>query len=227
MSCNNDVICMHCLHLRRITVSEWGVDFRPDFRRLSLLRDALPGVPILALTATATPRVRDDIVAVLQMSYPVRITATFNRPHLHYTVAMKTNLAEDIARALRSHGGEGSTIIYVNTQKEAEALAQLINNLRIAVARPSSSSSSSSSAATAAAPTLTAAPYHAGLPHAQRMDTHKRFMLDELRVIVATSAFGMGIDKRDVRCVVNYGCPKTLETYYQMSGRAGRDGESL
>ena len=193
-------------------VSEWGHDFRPDYRQLQAsLRGAVPGPPVVALTATATPQVRAEVEVNLGLREPLlRVATSFNRPNLHYRAEVKRGAAADLGRALgflgRSGGSAGgSTIIYTSTKKEAEALA-----------------------AQAAAPphSLKAAAYHAGMTATERARVHHAFVRDELQVVVATVAFGMGIDKPDVRLVVHYGLPKTIEGYYQQTGRAGRDGLS-
>ena len=191
------------------TVSEWGLDFRPEYRRLSVLRTELPGVPILALTATATPRAQGDILRVLNLRAPVQVITTFNRPNLHYLVARKAaSVDADLHDALLgpARALTGSTIVYVSTQKETEAVAARIRALGIAGA-------------------TNAAAYHGGMDPAQRSKVHVDFVHDRVRVVVATIAFGMGIDKKDVRCIVHYGLPKSLEAYYQQTGRAGRDGD--
>jgi ATP-dependent DNA helicase RecQ len=181
-------------------VSEWGHDFRTEYRQLSQLRRRHPQVPMLAFTATATPRVRTDIVAQLSLRDPAVHVASFNRPNLFYEVRPKDkNTYRELVSLAR---GGGAGIVYCLSRRRVDELAQ---NLR--------------------ADGMRAAPYHAGLDAITRRDTQESFIRDDLQVIVATVAFGMGIDKPDVRWVVHYDLPRTLEGYYQESGRAGRDGD--
>ena len=182
-------------------VSEWGHDFRPEYRQFASLRRRYPGIPLLAFTATATPRVRDDIVAQLALRDPAQHVASFNRPNLIYRVRPKTKraysqLVADIA------GAGGAAILYCLSRRRVEELAARLQ-----------------------ADGIRARPYHAGLEAATRRENQDAFTRDDVQVIVATVAFGMGIDKPDVRCVVHYDLPRTLEGYYQESGRAGRDGD--
>jgi ATP-dependent DNA helicase RecQ len=181
-------------------ISEWGHDFRPEYRRLAELRRAFPDVPFLALTATATDRVRRDIVASLELRHPAVFVASFNRPNLRYRVAPKANTFRALLAFVRERSKE-SGIVYAASRRQAETLAEKLSDAGIS-----------------------ALPYHAGLESAQRSYNQERFVRDDVRVICATIAFGMGIDKPNVRYVVHYDLPKNLESYYQETGRAGRDG---
>ncbi len=181
-------------------VSEWGHDFRPEYRQLQQLRRRYPNVPIMALTATATHRVRQDIIEQLALRQPSIHVASFNRPNLYYEVRPKErNSYRDLLQIIR---GGGSGIVYCLSRKKVDELAEKLQKDRIA-----------------------ALPYHAGLSDEERADNQTRFIRDDVQVMVATIAFGMGINKPDVRFVVHYDLPRNIEGYYQESGRAGRDGE--
>jgi ATP-dependent DNA helicase RecQ len=182
-------------------ISEWGHDFRPEYRELRRLREIFPAVPVAAFTATATARVQRDIVSQLALRDPARFRGSFNRANLYYDVRPKRNAFDQIVRYLRARPGT-SGIIYCGTRNETESLAADLSQAGI--------------------PAL---PYHAGLSERRRHDNQEAFIHDRVPVIVATVAFGMGIDKPDVRFVMHYDLPRTLENYYQESGRAGRDGD--
>jgi ATP-dependent DNA helicase RecQ len=181
-------------------ISEWGHDFRPDYRNLKTLRVRLPGIPVIALTATATEEVRRDIAEQLDLGSGNWFISSFNRPNLSYSVKPKSRAFETLLGLIEGHKNE-SAIIYCFSRKETENLADDLTSRGIS-----------------------ATPYHAGLDNDLRRATQERFIRDEVSVIVATIAFGMGIDKPDVRLVVHYNLSKSLEGYYQETGRAGRDG---
>ena len=181
-------------------VSEWGHDFRPEYRQLAQLRDALPEVPFLALTATATARVREDLVEQLRLRDPQVFVASFNRPNLSYAVLPKSKPVRQVYEFVHARPDE-SGIVYLGSRNAAESLAAAL-----------------------AAEGIAARPYHAGLTGEDRTANQEAFLRDEVRVICATVAFGMGIDKPDVRFVIHADLPKNIEGYYQETGRAGRDG---
>lgn len=182
-------------------VSEWGHDFRPEYRQLRQLRQRYPNVPFLALTATATDRVRQDIIQQLALRQPSIHIASFNRPNLYYEVQPKEKQAySQLLKQIRTT--EGSGIIYCLSRRRVDEIAFRLQKDGIS-----------------------ALPYHAGLDDEERTSNQTRFIRDDVRVMVATVAFGMGINKPDVRFVIHYDLPRNLESYYQEAGRAGRDGE--
>jgi len=181
-------------------VSMWGHDFRPEYRQLGLVRDAFPGVALHAYTATATEHVRDDIVEQLKLANPRVLVGSFDRPNLVYSVERRTDALEQVREVLDRHRGE-SAIVYCIRRADVDSLAEKLSGAG-----------------------YHAAPYHAGLPDDARKRAQDAFIREEIDVIVATVAFGMGIDKSNVRAVVHAGMPKSLEHYQQESGRAGRDG---
>src|SRR5213596_1059070 len=181
-------------------ISEWGHDFRPEYRELKKLRTRFPDVPVMALTATATERVRADIVKQLKLREPRCYVASFNRPNLTYRVVAKTAPYEQLLALIRSRPTD-SGIVYCASRKSTESVARNLNEDGIS-----------------------AKPYHAGLTSSERTKHQESFLRDDVRVVTATIAFGMGINKPNVRFVVHYDLPKNLESYYQETGRAGRDG---
>ena len=181
-------------------ISEWGHDFRPEYRQLADLREHFPGVPIMALTATATERVRKDILQQLKLRDPRCYVASFNRPNLTYRVLPKQGPYEQVLEIVRSRPDE-SGIIYCASRKTADSVATKLS-----------------------AAGIKAKPYHAGLEAKARAQNQDLFRRDDVRVIAATIAFGMGVNKPNVRFVIHYDLPKNIEGYYQETGRAGRDG---
>src|SRR6266446_9429603 len=181
-------------------ISEWGHDFRPEYRELKRLREHFPETPVMALTATATERVRADIVKQLKLREPGCYVASFNRPNLTYRVIPKTSAYDQLLAFIRARPNESGTV-YCASRKSTESVARNLNEDGIS-----------------------AKPYHAGLTSAERTKHQDTFLRDDVRVVTATIAFGMGINKPNVRFVVHYDLPKNLESYYQETGRAGRDG---
>ena len=197
---------LHSIHLSLIAIdeahciSEWGHEFRPDYRNLRQLREDFPSVPVIALTATATEHVRQDIISQLDLEDGKVFLSSFNRPNLSYAVQPKSNSWEELTSLLEKRRDQ-STIVYCFSRQETEDIAKYLTTQG-----------------------LSARPYHAGLDGETRTRNQEDFVRDRIPIIVATIAFGMGINKPDVRLVVHYGLPKSLEGYYQETGRAGRDG---
>lgn len=181
-------------------ISEWGHDFRPDYRNLKLLRSKFPTIPLIALTATATEKVRDDIIKQLDLKNHKVFISSFNRPNLSYEVLPKKDSLKSILVLLENYRNK-SVIVYCFSRNDTETIVANLNKYG-----------------------FKAGAYHAGLDANKRKDNQEKFIRDEINIIVATIAFGMGINKPDVRLVIHHSLPKSIEGYYQETGRAGRDG---
>jgi ATP-dependent DNA helicase RecQ len=195
-SCNVSFVAVDEAHC----ISQWGHDFRPEYRQLARLRDRLPGISLHAFTATATARVRQDIAAQLALDNPLEFIGAFDRPNLVYRVLPRATLKKQLLEILARHHGEAG-IIYCTSRKEVDALAEWLS-----------------------ASGMPALPYHAGLTDQERGRNQDAFLSERVDIVVATVAFGMGIDRSNVRFVVHAGAPRSLEHYQQEAGRAGRDG---
>ncbi len=179
-------------------ISQWGHDFRPDYTRIVTVREEFPQVPVLALTATATEHVQNDIALQLQMRSPVLVVQSFERKNIQYAVNYTENKNQELLQQLGANNT--CTIIYCRSRRQTEVLSKLLSQYGIS-----------------------SAVYHAGMPKRDRDEAQRQWMMDEVQVMIATTAFGMGINKPDVRLVINYDAPEHLEAYYQEAGRAGRN----